>query len=741
MKTLANIIDFDRSDFWLNAPLKTVSEADIRNFNSQMGKNYQAYFDSITPHFYNKTTFLRTRGASDRIIRGGAFLPYGVMGAGDNVRTALTAIGNIVDTDNDDSEIYKPRMDDYAIYYELMPVSEYNFNASDIEQNPAMYDNIVTVAVGCTPNTGYTVIPEIGTTKTAIIGQQGITPIPNHNYDNWLVIKNWAMYERALESSSDRVQTGNGSSGNNVIPAVCFDISGAHWYNIASYKSKPRGWTGTSQGVILANLSDARSSWLSLRVLCNWLGVQLDSIEGQEYLFNENATIQHATTLGENIKILVPQSTTELSRWFDYGNQSLFINSTPALNERAILAFKSEGDFLEMLADWGITTRITNDLSEAKKLDGDSFPNSTPGGFVPGGGADSGYNDDPTISAIPSYSDNTSDKIIPITPNVSAINAASTYALSLVDVKTLLNWLMTDNFITNISNLFSDKLSAIDDLKIYPIDLVQHDLGHTQYSTTLTIANVTGSVECYKVLPAYNCILNGGNYHYTAYWGNANDYTSATYFLYVPYAGIIEMSPSHVVNCDLRLVYAVDIMTGSATAIIYSNEVLVKTIPCQIAQTVPITFTNTNQRQIKNALTALNTVNSISNAASGAAMNAAAGNVGGAVSSGSMGLLGLGNAVANTVLTNPLTIGSIGSFSGNTALVMPQTAFLIISRTQLSIPSGRGALMGQPSNISTTIQNFIGSGFVQINVGHINTAATTDEQRQMIELLRNGIFI
>lgn len=742
VKTLSNLIEFDRSDVWLTAPLKTVSESDIRNLNSQLSKNYQGYFDSITPHFYNRVSFVRLKNTSYDEAYGGAYIPYGTMGSGDNLRREFTVLGNIDDSRNETTrKIYMPVMDDYAIYYELAPVSEYNFNASDIEPNPPLFDDVITVSIGCTPSSGQIVVPDIGGARTAIRGRRGIIPNPTHNYDNWLVVKTWAVYYRGPTETRARYQGGDGTTTNNILPAVCFDIRNAHWFNITDYTSKPRSWGGTSQAIIMANFSDAAAAWRSLRPLYDWYGVQLDNVEGTEVMIG-GTLINHKSTMGENIKLLAPYAGVQLEKWFDVGeNETLFTHPTKSLNERAILAFKTENDFLAFLADWGITTRISNNLDEVKNLDGDEFPNSVPGGFVPGGGDDTGYNNDPTIPSIPSYSDNTSDKIIPTTPNISAINAASTYALSLVDVKSLLNWLMTDNFINNISNLFSDKLAALDDLKIFPIDLVQHDIGHTQHSSTITIANVSDNTECYKILPAYNCIINGGNYHYVAYWGNANDYTSSTYYLYMPYAGIVELSPSHVVNCDLRLEYAVDIMTGSATAIIYSNDVLVKTIPCQIAQSVPITFSNTNQRLIRTALTALGAGNSLNNAASGVAMGLASGNVGGAVSSGIGGITGMGSSIVQNTLTNPLIIGSAGSFSSNTSLVMPQTPFLIISRTQLSIPSNRDNIVGQPSNINSTINSFVGSGFVQIKTAHINTTATTDEQNQIIAALNAGIFI
>lgn len=751
MKTLSNVLDFDKFTYIENAPLKTISENSIRDMNTAMLQNSNIGFHSLTPHFYNKPAFVYLKEAEAVQYYSGTFLRYG-----EPLNDSSTRFRNLPNCLGDSKDIEYPVKyfqpidpQDYVIYYQLIKASQVNWGTP----NQGYYDNVEMV---CTsfyePFVNPAVFPheKMGMKRYCVVNSNPTypTPVPQptHDFDDWFVVSAWQVYSRPNGSSSDRVGMGKGTFFDNVYPAFFWDINGIYYYWVRGtwYRSTPKYYNGMGQGITFCGLitnTSANNLWnLSDWRVCN---TQVDT-EAANQIF-ANSQIKHKSTLGNDIKLLIP-NLGELKEWFFYGNA---LSGEPFESFRytdgnsALLAFRNEAAFLNFMADWGINTRITNNIELAKNQPAELFPNYIPsGGFVPDGGNESGYDGNKSIASIPSFSDNTSDKIDVITPNISSINAASAYALDLSSVKLLFNWLMTDNFINNISNLFNDKLSALDDLKILPFDLVNHDSAHTSQSANLTIANVSGEIPCYKILPAYNCIVNGGKYRYSAYWGNYNDYTASSYYLYIPYGGIVELSPSHVVNSEIEIKYAVDIMTGAATAIIYSNGVFIKTTPCQMGQTVPITFTNTNQRQIKNALTAINTANSIMNTVKSAALTAATGGAGamiGAEIGG--GALGIGSSIAQNVLTNPLTVGSVGNFSANTALVMPQSAFLIISRVQLSIPSSSENIIGKPSNIKSTIRTFVGSGFVQINVGHVNTSATADEQKEILSLLRNGIFI
>lgn len=736
---LSNLIDTSELKFF-EAPLKTVSDNVIRQINTDIVGNSGVGFGAINPYLYNKTCLLNCH-LNIQSMTGGAYIDRADEGSGSIDANKLSAIGQPLavfkHTSNNPSNpltFGTPNIDDYAIYIEVAPLSDY-------PSSTAFYDNVEMIGTGYktvrnSKDYPYTTPFDImGKLALGVVNKQSnLEPLPTNEYDNWVYVKKFVVYNRAEGVESARIAlTKNPLENSNILPCVLFNCQTLYHYRYNSGRPKAYVFNNSFQGLIIANLM---TQYSPLWQLYNWrfINVQKPDVDVDGFL-RYITQFNHLSSLGDNIKLLKRYNsadTQHLVKWIAAGklNQPEFIyQDWRPQNTTGVLAFKTIDDIKWLLADWGFV-KVSDDLDVVQNMPSELFPGYTPpeGEFNPDGGDNTGYDDNNPIGDIPSYPDNTSDTITPTTPNISAINAASVYALNLNSVKQMLNWLMTENFTKNISELFSDKLSALDDLKLFPFDVVNHDNLHVEASDTLTLANVSDNIPCHKILPNYNCIINGGSYHYTAYWGNYNDYTAASYYLYVPYGGIVELSPSHVVNRDLSIKYALDIMTGNATAIIYSNGVLVKTVPCQMGQTIPITYTNTNQREIRNALTALNAGTSIINMAAGKTDILG-------------GVLGIVNSTATTALTNPLKIGSIGNFSSGTSLIMPQNPFLVISRTQQSIPADRQNVIGIPSNINTKISDFVGSGYVQINAAHITTTATTDEQNQIINLLRGGIFL
>lgn len=396
------------------------------------------------------------------------------------------------------------------------------------------------------------------------------------------------------------------------------------------------------------------------------------------------------------------------------------------------IAFRS-WKFVEQLSrDFGIY--VTTDLDTARNTPIEYFPDIgqiTPDPTIP----PTGFQENPINPNIPNFPDNTTDIIERPIPNITPISVANVYALNIAETKAFFNWLLTDDFIKNISELFNDKLSAINDIKLLPFDIVAHDPAHTQSQDSLTIANVTTSITNFKVTSNYNSWIFGGEYQYTAYWGDFNDYESTSFSLYVPYAGIIDLSPSDVINKTLQIWYAVDLNTGNSTAVIYSGNVAIRTIGAQMSISVPVIASNVNEQRRNEALTAINVGNSIAHSA---ISTIATGNplplVGGLLS-------GVAN-VASTAMNNPYQIQRAGTFSSSTSLLMIQTPFLIISRQQIAIPDiNYKNIAGIPSSFCGKISQFIGSGFISVKVDKIATAATENEQNEIRNLLVDGIFI
>ncbi len=418
-----------------------------------------------------------------------------------------------------------------------------------------------------------------------------------------------------------------------------------------------------------------------------------------------------------------------LSGVFQTVNYPVF--ALPA-SARTSMTFKSTLEFEKMCADWGL--HVTNNVNDAKNTPIDFFPDAGGGGTVPDGGNATGYptNNTPTI---PSFPDNTTDIIDENPPNVSALSCAGVYALNLPNAKSLLQWLMTDDYTNNISNLFADKLSALGDLKIFPFDIAAHDPAHAPAQNVLTVGNVsTDTVTNHRILDGYNTWINGGEYSYTAYYGDFNDYEHCTYSLFIPYVGVIDIDAGDVVNKKLRLSYAVDLISGNATAIVYSNDVVVKSIPASMAVSVPLTFTNTNQRQINNALTALSIGNNLLNAGMSSLSSGTPMPLFSSLTSG------LNSALINT-FTNPLKTMHAGGFGNGTGLSLSQTAFLIITRQIIASPTGYKSDVGIPATYRGKISEFVGSGFVSISADRIDIDATQNERDMILSALARGVYL
>ncbi len=393
------------------------------------------------------------------------------------------------------------------------------------------------------------------------------------------------------------------------------------------------------------------------------------------------------------------------------------------------LIFQNTETFEKICADFGIIA--SNNMDDVLNTPIDFFPDN--GGVVPDGGNSTGFPTNPTPS-IPNFPDNTTD-IIPEQPaNVSALSAVGVYALNVAQAKSFLNWLMTDDFINNISNLFNDKLSAVGDLKILPFDIAKHDNTHALLSNELVVGNVAGAIQNYRITDGYNTWLNGGEYTYTAYYGDFNDYDRCSYSLYIPYAGIVDMDAGDVVNKKLRLAYAVDLLTGNATAFVYSNGVLVKTVSASMGISVPITSTNANQRQLNSTLTMMSAANNIF---SGGISSVLSGNPMPLFSS----VTGAMTSVVENAMQNPLVTQHTGGFGSSTGLSMPQSAFLIITRQVIAIPTDYKSNVGIPATYRGKISEFVGSGFVSISASKIDVDCTQQERDMILAALSSGIYL
>lgn len=399
--------------------------------------------------------------------------------------------------------------------------------------------------------------------------------------------------------------------------------------------------------------------------------------------------------------------------------------------------------FKEIFEDWGIY--CTDNLDEILYGEIPDIPHVSPSGGNSGFDPSlppNGNNGEDIPSNIPSNSDNRIDDFIVNTPNITPVILCNSYVYTTSSVRDLFTWFCSKSYIDNQSELFADKLSAIYGLILYPFDFLTHDPRHLTYTDTTTIVSVTNNVVGYILLPNYNTIIKGGEITYLSYYGNYADWTLCKYSIYIPYAGVVELSPSVVVNRRLTLEYSIDLLTGKATAIIKSyamgnNDlgVLVKLIPCQVGQLVPIQSSNYAQREISNTLSAVSMLGTLTNVAAGVATE----DVGGVVKS----LFDIGYQLTDYTLHQQLNYCATGSLSPSTGLGLSQTPYLSIARSYLATPENYRTQNGIPTAYYARLNSVsTGSNFVVCENIYLDTVrATSEEIEEIRSLLSSGVYI
>lgn len=331
----------------------------------------------------------------------------------------------------------------------------------------------------------------------------------------------------------------------------------------------------------------------------------------------------------------------------------------------------------------------------------------------------------------------------PITPpSITPAVLCNSYIYNLSEIRLLFNWLCSKSYWQNQTELFADKLSAIYGLMIFPFDLVGHDSAHCTATSTTTIVSVSDEIPGYVLENGYNTIINGGELTYLSFYGNFADWNRCTYTIYVPYGGVVSVAASAVVNRRLTIQYAVDLLTGKATAIIKSYSlnsttlgVLVKLVPCQLGHLVPVQSSNYAQREMSNTLEAIGMASSVVN-------GIVSGVTGGGVSVLTNGL-GIAQQAVSNKFNDQLSYGATGGLSPATGLSLAQTPFLSISRNHLVNPANFRKMNGLPTAYETPLNNVSnGSNFVQCSNAYIDIPRATDgEISEISALLSSGVYI
>ena len=319
------------------------------------------------------------------------------------------------------------------------------------------------------------------------------------------------------------------------------------------------------------------------------------------------------------------------------------------------------------------------------------------------------------------------------------------YLLDIHNANLVGKWLISDNFVSDVTKLFSDPADYVVSMRVYPFTPGHDTSASPQF---LYIGNVTNAgISGYLFKPAgtsisfdtpFDPIVDGGAVLVTpphtdsdqsgADYRNYQPYTTLQFW--IPYVGLVDVDPALCWYKTVKLRYQVDYSTGDSVYMLYTGEdndiTIITTGPVKLGINVPIGANNAAQAAFNTVLSGLTTV--ISTAA-----GYAAGGVGGAAMAAVGGLTSTINAARVS--------GSAGTCSGGVGdLYSPYYLTAVITTRRAEIPTGYAHQYGRPLMQTRTVGDM--RGFTRFDDVHPDgVPCTAAELDQIVNALRDGIII
>lgn len=331
-------------------------------------------------------------------------------------------------------------------------------------------------------------------------------------------------------------------------------------------------------------------------------------------------------------------------------------------------------------------------------------------------------------------------------------NSTATYAMSQANAKALLNDF--DNWYQNAalaltpfpSGQFLDVISALTWIAQFYYESGRQliatgkagDSIKNAFMLPLSLADVGGTPEN-VVLGKYQTSISGNRIDYRCFgddasvqipWQATDWRRNAPYheiFLYIPYIGLINISPSDVIDLSFLNVQAeLDLLSGDAIFTVYGGswDRVIGQYNTNLAAPYAIGASNITPMAAATSLI------------SGAATVASAFATGGvSIAVGTAGLIGM----TNNLQAQPT---SIGANAGGAALGMAnrqQVICFTVFHDTVDTPSSMSATVGTPTNETISLGSV--SGYVQTAAASVSGAMTDQEREEINKLLDGGVYI
>lgn len=312
---------------------------------------------------------------------------------------------------------------------------------------------------------------------------------------------------------------------------------------------------------------------------------------------------------------------------------------------------------------------------------------------------------------------------VPGLPSIGAYNAGfiSLYRPSAGELGSLASYMWSSAFdIANFIKIFANPMDCILGLHIIPT------AGGHPYSSaaTLKVGNISTGLSMPRLTEQY-FELDCGTIQVQPKWGAYLDYSPYSKLsLFLPYIGFVTISPDDCMGGSIRVVYHVDVLSGSVCVYVYCSSSRLPaghtlyTYTGSCACDCPVTegqYTNGLFGSIKGGV--------------GLAAGMLTGNVMG-------GLEDAANALVSMVKPE---ISRSGSFGGSAGLMGIQYPYLVLTVPRMCTPGQQNKYVGYPSFVTTPLSSV--TGYAQVDVTHLEGMSATDEEvTELLGLLAEGVI-
>ena len=334
-------------------------------------------------------------------------------------------------------------------------------------------------------------------------------------------------------------------------------------------------------------------------------------------------------------------------------------------------------------------------------------PYSGGGTAGPGGGGGSFSGDNDPID-------------IPNLPSVSAVDAGfiTIYKPTLEELRNLSRYMWSDLFsLDSFKKLFADPMDCILGLNIMPFGIASGGKANVYVGNMDTGISMTLAQQQYV---AVDC----GSVRASEYSGSFFDYSPHTkYNIYLPYIGIEPLDPDEITGKDIRVVYHIDILTGSLICYVKVGNAVMYEYQGSCGQTIPINGSDFTRVFV------------------GAVQ--IAGNVAGMVSTGGASA----GAIAGGLLSSTSTAAGMkpnieksGSLSGSGGFLGNQKPFIIKETPRQCMPLSQQKYTGFPSYQTQRLGSL--RGYTEVESVNLSGIPANDSELNEIEsLLKGGVYL